>query len=333
MNTLFDNAIQSIQLGIEDYEHNDPKRALSAVRNFYAGTLLLAKEVLVRAAPKAAVKEVLGTKFVPVPDGKGGVTFEANNKTIDFNELGERFKAFGLSIDRSALGELNNIRNDMEHYYTNASSKKVREAIARAFPVVVDLFNLLKEQPNEHLGDSWTVMLGAKELYDRELEQCTETFDGVDWKSESLSQAARPCPKCGSHLVSRGVEAGFESVGGESATLKTLGGHPNNHILGATFYSQAPIRYGDYITKMGLFPVSPELTALKEKMVDVGHDPDASGRPSATISSEFEATFIVGCCRYQRKYQQDDVRYPSTKINSRIPAAGTPMPFRAPQSP
>ena len=27
MNSLFDNAIQSIQIGIEDYEHNDPKRA------------------------------------------------------------------------------------------------------------------------------------------------------------------------------------------------------------------------------------------------------------------------------------------------------------------
>jgi predicted RNA-binding Zn-ribbon protein involved in translation (DUF1610 family) len=165
--------------------------------------LLLAKEVLVRAAPKAAVKDVLGTKFVPVPDGNGGVTFETNNKTVDFNELGERFKAFGLSIDRSKLGDLNSIRNDMEHYYSNASSKKVREAIARAFPVVVDLFSSLKEQPNEHLGDSWAVMLGVKELYDRELKQCTETFDGVDWKSESLSQAARPCPKCGSHLVYR----------------------------------------------------------------------------------------------------------------------------------
>lgn len=77
MNTLFDNAIQSIQLGIEDYEHNDPKRALSAVRNFYAGTLLLAKEVLVRAAPKASVKAIIGSKFVPVPDGNGGVTYEA----------------------------------------------------------------------------------------------------------------------------------------------------------------------------------------------------------------------------------------------------------------
>jgi hypothetical protein len=33
---------------------------------------------------------------VPVPDGNGGVTFEPNNKTVVFNELGERCKAFGF---------------------------------------------------------------------------------------------------------------------------------------------------------------------------------------------------------------------------------------------
>ena len=54
MSHLFDNAIQSIQLGVEDYQNDDPKRAVSAVRNFYAGVLLLAKEVLVRRVPKAS---------------------------------------------------------------------------------------------------------------------------------------------------------------------------------------------------------------------------------------------------------------------------------------
>jgi hypothetical protein len=201
MNSLFDNAIQSIQIGIEDYQHNDPKRALSAVRNFYAGTLLLAKEVLVRAAPKASVKDVLGTKFVPVPDGKGGVTFEGNNKTVDFNELGERFKAFGLKIDKSALADLNAIRNDMEHYYSNASSKKVREAIGRAFPVVVDFFKLLKEQPKKYLGDSWEVMLEVKAVYDKELAECEASFDKVDWKSAAMTNAKRICSACGSRLL------------------------------------------------------------------------------------------------------------------------------------
>ena len=35
MSALFKNAVDSVQLGIEDYQANDPKRALSAVRNFY----------------------------------------------------------------------------------------------------------------------------------------------------------------------------------------------------------------------------------------------------------------------------------------------------------
>ncbi|MGQ3075323.1 MAG: hypothetical protein ACT7A5_29945, partial [Ferrovibrionaceae bacterium] len=61
MNSLFDNAIQSIQLGLEDYKSNDPKRPLSAVRNFYSGLLLLAKETLVRATPNESAKIILAS--------------------------------------------------------------------------------------------------------------------------------------------------------------------------------------------------------------------------------------------------------------------------------
>ncbi|CAM5413869.1 hypothetical protein AFEL58S_02237 [Afipia felis] len=213
MNSLFDNAIQSIQIGIEDFEANDPKRALSAVRNFYAGTLLLAKEVLARAVPKASLEDVLAERHKAVPDGKGGVRFVASTRTIDFNEIAGRFSAFGLKIDRSALAELNRIRNDVEHLYTQVSHEKAREAIAKAFPVVIDLFRQIGEEPHDHLGQSWDTMLAVKAVYDRELRQCIETFDGVDWQSESLSKASRPCPKCGSHLVYRidqsRSEAGF----------------------------------------------------------------------------------------------------------------------------
>jgi predicted RNA-binding Zn-ribbon protein involved in translation (DUF1610 family) len=203
MNTLFDNAVQSIQLGIEDNEANHPKRALSAVRNFYAGVLLLAKEVLIRAAPNAKPKDVIGIRYKPVPDGKGGIDFASGNQTIDFYELGERFTAFNIKIDHAALKDLNQIRNDMEHLYTQANQQTVREAMAKAFPVVVDLFRQIGEDPHALLGDSWTAMLNVKDLYDRELKQCSETFDGVDWKSQALSDASRLCPKCGSHLVYR----------------------------------------------------------------------------------------------------------------------------------
>ena len=110
MKTLFDNAVQSIQLGVEDYQSNDLRRSLSAVRNFYAGTLLLAKEALIRAVPKANAKEIIGANYRPVPDNKGGVRYEqVGYRTIDFDEIGKRYKDFGLPIDQTALRELNRI--------------------------------------------------------------------------------------------------------------------------------------------------------------------------------------------------------------------------------
>jgi hypothetical protein len=122
--SLFDNAVQSIQIGIEDYGANDARRAVSAVRNFYAGVLLLAKEVLVRRVPNADPDDILGDRYKPVPDGQGGVTFEpVSQRTIDFAAIGERFKDFGLKINQAALKDLNRIRNDIEHRFTSREKR------------------------------------------------------------------------------------------------------------------------------------------------------------------------------------------------------------------
>jgi hypothetical protein len=72
----------------------------------------------------------------------------------------------------------------------------------------------------------------------------------------------------------RGTENVVEAFGGESPTIKTLGGYPETHILGESFFSQAPIRYGDYIAKIGIYPVSPELAALTDAPLNVNGSPD-----------------------------------------------------------
>ena len=72
----------------------------------------------------------------------------------------------------------------------------------------------------------------------------------------------------------RGLESLIEKVGGESATLKTLGGHPVTHPLGETFYTQVPMRWGPYMAKLSVAPVAPELLDLKDAPLDPGH-PDA----------------------------------------------------------
>lgn len=72
----------------------------------------------------------------------------------------------------------------------------------------------------------------------------------------------------------RGAERIVEAVGGESSTLKSLGGHPETHPLGESFYTMAPFLYGPYFAKLSVVPVSPELTALTDAPLNVNGKPD-----------------------------------------------------------
>lgn len=70
----------------------------------------------------------------------------------------------------------------------------------------------------------------------------------------------------------RGIETVVEAVGGESATLKALGGQPQTHILGDTFFTQLPMRHGDHIAKLSVAPVSQNLVALTDRPLESTED-------------------------------------------------------------
>lgn len=84
-----------------------------------------------------------------------------------------------------------------------------------------------------------------------------------------------PSLKAALSTVLRGVEKALESVGGQSPTLLSMGGFPKTNILGETFYSQVPHRFGDYVAKISVAPVSPDLLALKDAPIDTSDAPDA----------------------------------------------------------
>ena len=50
---------------------------------------------------------------------------------------------------------------------------------------------------------------------------------------------------------------------------------PNTHILGDTFYSSAPLRYGEYVAKICYAPLSDSVTALQGQPVPRDAGPDA----------------------------------------------------------
>lgn len=95
------------------------------------------------------------------------------------------------------------------------------------------------------------------------LKQLAATTDKAEWAKKLLSAALR------------GVESVIEAVGGTSPTIATLGGTPITHPLGDTYYSQTPYRYGDFIAKFSVAPVSPNLTQLTGDPVNTAGRPDA----------------------------------------------------------
>jgi hypothetical protein len=96
----------------------------------------------------------------------------------------------------------------------------------------------------------------------------------------------------------RVIEGALEAVGGKSALITQLGGAPEVHPLGETYYSQTAYRYGAHIAKFSLAPVSPGLTERTGDKVNVHNRPDALREDVADVMIEQGGTweFRVQLC-------------------------------------
>ena len=68
-------------------------------------------------------------------------------------------------------------------------------------------------------------------------------------------------------------------------------GHPFSHPIGDDYFSQAPIRYGDYVAKLGAFPASQAQDALREWQLDPHGDEDGFRRAAIDYFKQHEAVF------------------------------------------
>ena len=118
----------------------------------------------------------------------------------------------------------------------------------------------------------------------KNLKLLAATTDRASWLKEIASK------------VLRGVEGVLEAVGNPSAAIIALGGQPEVHILGESFYGQLPIRYGDYVAKFAIVPESPALRALTGTELDVDAEPNAL---RSAVSSYFDANVAVWAFQVQ----------------------------------
>ena len=205
---LLDNAVVSIRLGLEDFtkSKDDDTRIFSAVRNLYAGVLLLCKEVLRRLSPPNSNDLLIRKRTNLSRDKDGNVQITGRGRqTISRDEIVNAFRQLKLT-DLSNLNSLGGIRNDIEHSYSDKDPALIRKAIAEAMPIIRDVFEKeLKKDPQNALGSkAWNILLREKEVSEQEKSSCLDTFSHFQWMHETLKSSAGylSCPACSHPLKS-----------------------------------------------------------------------------------------------------------------------------------
>lgn len=206
--SILDNAVASIQVGMEDFNSDDPRRVLSAIRNIYAGILLLFKHKLKEMSPAESDEALLKTRVLPIRHPETGEVawVGKGKKTVEVHDIQERLNALGIDgVDWRRLSALQNIRNDIEHYYTDLPEAKLREAVSNALHLIVEFCEpYLGRQPAELFGeDTWPLMLNIATIFDTERNACLQNLSSATWPFEIVARAVprMACPGCESPLI------------------------------------------------------------------------------------------------------------------------------------
>ncbi len=223
MDKLLDNAIQSIEVGIEDFHEGSERRLVSSVRNVYAGLLLLAKTVLWQESPNSD-----GSLIFIHKKNKDG-TFSRTNKTIDVKGIQEAFGDLGIDIDWTPLNAMQSYRNDIEHLFSTADPDGVKEQLGRALPLIETLMK-------DHLGidpqskfskGCWDALLETKDFFEKVMASCIASFEDIEWDSEDVRfPAGNMRCSCGSYLVAQ-EDAGQKDHQKMDLVCRKCGAHPD----------------------------------------------------------------------------------------------------------
>lgn len=204
--TIFDNAISSIRLALEDFSQATEARLLSTVRNLHAGILLLYKAKLSALSPPGSEDALIKKKLVPKKLASDEVVFVGVGRTtVNALEIRTRFESLGIHTDWKRFTRISDLRNEIEHYCTNAHPDTIRGLISDTFVLIRDfMINELSKEPKKELGDeAWAKLLSVSEVFERERAHCKERLDQINWESAELegAMAEATCGGCGSGLI------------------------------------------------------------------------------------------------------------------------------------
>ncbi|MBY0488945.1 MAG: hypothetical protein K2R93_03800 [Gemmatimonadaceae bacterium] len=203
---LLSNAVDAIQVGVEDYHTGTRPRLLAAVRSIHAGILLLLKQAILTKVPGPAGETLIRASIEPQLDESGQVVYRGKGKrTIDTQQIRQRCTAVGIHLDWDALHRIGDVRNDVEHYSSQLSVEAIADVITSAMVLVRRIAEVhLNRAPRDLVGvDTWEAMLNVAAVHAIERQACDDALASIAWESDTLANGIVKvrCDACASDLL------------------------------------------------------------------------------------------------------------------------------------
>lgn len=213
---ILQNAIFSIQLGIEDYAIStapggDTTRAISSSRNLFAGVILLFKYKLASLAktPEEAEQLLYEPKVIlPYLTEEGGIEWrpifeQKNPRSIDTDAIHARLDSLNVEHDWEVVKTLRDCRNNLEHLHPTHQTSEIQKFLAALFPLLQNFISSeLFDSPGALLGKAWETMLQTHDFFEKNRLRAR-----AEWKKIGLPANALKllkgcqCGSCGSPLL------------------------------------------------------------------------------------------------------------------------------------
>jgi len=184
------------------------------------------------------------------------------------------------------------------------------------YPIIVRLANvpgeIVTDAVNTQRGFSFKVLgVEGEKIAGHEgqttqdwvLDSGTKNFPAPDAKAflkqhETVSEHAPLIPAVVKEAVSRVARVAndaLQALGRDSNPALDFFGDSRIHPMAEGYYSQTPLRYGNYIAKLEIVPVAPAQQKLAADQVKIDGDKDPNALRTATVSylREHDAEFEV----------------------------------------
>lgn len=145
-------------------------------------------------------------------------------------------------------------------------------------------------------------------------------------------------PEIAKQAVSTAMRAANAVVQAAGSYSPTFGffGHTKRNPLADAYFSQAPLRFGDHVAKLGFFPVSSEQRAIADETIDTGADHDGFRTALVAHMLAHGAEFELRCqlCRDLERMPVEDasIQWPEDD-SPYLPVARLTLPPQAAYSP